>query len=191
VASKCNSSVPHVRQRVRRGSADRASKSSSTDSNGTMIDRELLFAMTDAPCQTRIRADLRKDPSPRLGRCAAERCVETVCWKHYTCGTSQCHPLNIGRLQGSSRSEGLPLGSVIPFTRFVILPTNKQLLNLHTRQAVGRNGSATRTLGRVVCRENRHLCIGALPFPLPLNIHKTNVNEKRDFDHCLLAPTVA
>jgi hypothetical protein len=49
VASTCNSAVPQLRQCVRRGRADRASKSSTTDSDGTMIERELLFAMS-GPC---------------------------------------------------------------------------------------------------------------------------------------------
>ena len=51
VASLCNSAVPHFRQLVRSGCAERASKSSSKDSIGTTRDRELSFATTEPRCE--------------------------------------------------------------------------------------------------------------------------------------------
>jgi hypothetical protein len=41
------------------------------------------------------------------------------------------------------------LGFVIPFTLIVILPTNKQLLNPSTRQAVGPNRTFACTVGGI------------------------------------------
>ena len=67
---------------------------------------------------------------------------------------------------------GVLLGSVIPFTLIVILPTNKQLLSPGTGQAVGRNGAATRTLGQIACRANRAEHGGAVPVPLPRSLHE-------------------
>jgi hypothetical protein len=43
------------------------------------------------------------------------------------------------------------VGSVIPFTLLVILPTNRKLLNPSTGQAVNGNRAATLTLGRIAC----------------------------------------
>ena|SRR5213593_2092850 len=56
---------------------------------------------------------------------------------------------------------GVLLGSVIPFTLIVILPTNKQLLN-PVLDRVSQNRSAIGPLGQVARRENASSVFGAL-----------------------------
>ena len=86
---------------------------------------------------------------------------------------------------------GVLLGSVIPFTLIVILPTNNQLLSPCTGQTVSTNRAATRPLGHVACRKKYSQWSGGLPFPRPLKYSQNQSSETCDLDHCLLAPAVA
>ena len=73
---------------------------------------------------------------------------------------------------------GALLGSVIPFTLIVILPTNKQLLDptLDRRSA----GVPTpRTLGHVARSEKCPQCSRAPAIPLPCSLHEIRVTGRR------------
>jgi hypothetical protein len=61
---------------------------------------------------------------------------------------------------------GLLLGSVIPFTLIVILPTNKRLLSPTLGRRVRGNGAVTRRLGCTACCEKPRQCSGTLAIPL-------------------------
>src|SRR6266536_6149246 len=68
---------------------------------------------------------------------------------------------------------GVALGTVIPFTLIVILPTNKQLLSpTLDRQTVSGNGAATRPLGRVACCEKPPQCSRTLAIPVSFNFRE-------------------
>ena len=74
---------------------------------------------------------------------------------------------------------GVLLGSVIPFTLIVILPTNKQLLN-PALDRVGPNGTATRTLGRIARREKRLQRSSALAIAVSSNFREVLIRCNAD-----------
>jgi hypothetical protein len=75
---------------------------------------------------------------------------------------------------------GVLLGSVIPLTLIVILPTNKQLLNPTLDKRSPKARSTTRPLGQVARREKRPERRGALTTPLPRDLHEARVMRIHD-----------
>jgi anthrone oxygenase-like protein len=70
---------------------------------------------------------------------------------------------------------GALLGSVMPFTLIVILPTNKRLLSPDTGSALSTDRAATHTLGRVARREKHTQWIGAAAFPVLGDLQEDSV----------------
>ena len=70
---------------------------------------------------------------------------------------------------------GALLGSVIPFTLIVILPTNKRIQNPALDMGSAQNRSATRTLGRVARCEKRTRRCGFLAFPVSFGYRKVSM----------------
>ena len=67
---------------------------------------------------------------------------------------------------------GVLLGSVIPFTLIVILPTNKQLLNPALDRRSAQTGQLLARWGRVARGKKRPQCFGALAIAVSPNLRE-------------------